>query len=187
MNDMDFLKKCSESIGNFESDMFGVGVVTFLDHHGSTSPIEKIFYTAVRTIQKINSIDDWAWATPDESSIKIGLEILPQFSIGHYRVDFLVRMHPTPNQDGSQQIKEVIIECDSQEFHERSEKERRYEKKRDRFFQINGYKVFHFTGSEIVREPFRVAGEALSFVTGFTQNALVDENYLAHEFLDLPE
>lgn len=62
-------------------------------------------------------------------------------------------------------IKSLIVECDSQEFHERTEKERRYEKARDRHLLSMGYKVFHYTGSEICKDPIGVAIEILVYLT----------------------
>jgi Uncharacterized protein conserved in bacteria len=69
-----------------------------------------------------------------------------------------------PKFKGKWESRQVIVECDSQQFHERTEEERRYEKQRDRFLTVEGYKVFHFTGAEIVRNPWSVAAEILEFV-----------------------
>lgn len=60
---------------------------------------------------------------------------------------------------------DVIIECDSQMFHDRTERERRYEKMRDRYLIQQGYKTFHYTGKEITDSPFKVAAEILAYVT----------------------
>ena len=61
--------------------------------------------------------------------------------------------------------KKIIIECDSQLFHERTEKERRYEKLRDRYFTKKGYKIFHYTGKEITDYPCKIAAEILAYIT----------------------
>jgi very-short-patch-repair endonuclease len=50
-------------------------------------------------------------------------------------------------------------------WHERTERERRYEKRRDRDLARHGYHVFRFTGKEIMEDPGRVAIEVLGYVT----------------------
>jgi very-short-patch-repair endonuclease len=149
-----FLERCSEIIGNYENEIFNILKWCFVHENNINSPIEQILYFAFETLKEINrcSIED--------------IDIVPQVKIGGYRVDFFVKG------------KGVIIECDSQEFHDRTEKERRYEKVRDRFFQSNGYKVFHFTGKEIKDTPFEVAAEILSFLTKTKKEDLLNENFL---------
>ena len=38
---------------------------------------------------------------------------------------------------------------------------RRYEKKRDRYLIQKGFSTFHFTGNEIIENPYKVAKTAL--------------------------
>lgn len=75
--------------------------------------------------------------------------------------------------DGKQ-MSAVIVECDGHDFHEKTESDRRYEKQRDRYFQRLGYKVIHFTGSEIVKDPFAAAAEAISIAIGEEVETLLD-------------
>lgn len=91
-----------------------------------------------------------------------GLSIIPQADIGKYRADF--RISHERKFKNRWEHRQVIVECDSQQFHERTEEERRYEKQRDRFLTTEGYKVFHYTGTEIVKEPWSVAAGILEFV-----------------------
>jgi very-short-patch-repair endonuclease len=102
-----------------------------------------------------------------------GLSVDPQRKVGKFRVDFTVSYHchawpNTKGQPGDNAIldggKTIIIECDGHEWHERTEKERRYEKQRDRFLQSKGYEVFHYTGKEITDDPFKVADEILDYL-----------------------
>lgn len=68
--------------------------------------------------------------------------------------------------------KVVIIECDSQQFHERTEPERRYEKARDRFLQVEGYKIFHYTGASIKNNSLDIAKEIIAYVLDCDERCL---------------
>jgi DNA-binding response OmpR family regulator/very-short-patch-repair endonuclease/transcription elongation factor Elf1 len=65
--------------------------------------------------------------------------IVPQYSVGHYRLDFAI---PTSK---------VAIELDGHEFHS-SKRQRTYDAKRDRYLQEQGWRVYRFTGTEIYRD-----------------------------------
>ncbi|MDO8357217.1 MAG: DUF559 domain-containing protein [Nitrospirota bacterium] len=96
-----------------------------------------------------------------------GLDITPQYVLGKYRIDFKVSYDRSPKHfaDIAQlQSNVILVECDSQEWHERSEKERRYEKARDRYLISNGHEVFHYTGKEIKDDPVTVAAEIIAHV-----------------------
>ena len=110
------------------------------------SPIEQMLFLALTSADSVFKFcrDNY-----------ISIEILPQFSIGKYRVDFLVKGD----------IDKLVVECDSQEWHERTEPQRRHEKERDRFIQSKGYKVFHFTGKEIMETPHLPALEIIQHAT----------------------
>jgi len=56
-----------------------------------------------------------------------------------------------------------VVECDSQQFHERTEEERRYEKARDRFLQKKGYKIFHYTGADIKSNYKKIVREIIRY------------------------
>jgi len=111
------------------------------------SPIEQMLYCALKTIKELNYLED--------------LKVVPQYKIGQYRVDFLVAKK-----------KVVIIECDSQQFHERTEPERRYEKARDRFLQVEGYKIFHYTGASIKNNSLDIAKEIIAYVLDCDERCL---------------
>lgn len=88
--------------------------------------------------------------------------ITPQKRIGRYRVDFEVQYYRVDNRSNA--LRSVLVECDSQTFHDRTERERRAEKIRDRFLQMSGHKVLHFTGTEIFTNPFFVAAEVIAYL-----------------------
>ena len=157
---VEFLDKCTGEVGKCQGDMFNQDVWSFLHDRGIESPIEQMLYAALRTVQELNVIDD---ADPVESNgepVVLGLSIEPQHEVGRYRVDFCLCYSTRTAQ------RRLIVECDSQAWHERSEKERRYEKRRDRFLAAEGLKVFHYTGREIMENPMRVAKEIIVHVTG---------------------
>lgn len=138
------------------------------------SPIEQLFYCAIHALREINYIK-----ISEEGSE--GLGIIPQCPINVYKVDFFISYHKMIKSKAPQlefenkykykmytllfmELKKVIVECDSQIFHERTESERRYEKKRDRDLTRLGYKVFHFTGKEITDNPYLPAKEVLEYL-----------------------
>lgn len=160
-----------KKLGDNESDIFIDEVETFIgDFNDSSlavieSQIEQILLTALLFIMKKNSVHLSDPILIDEFKIVAGLIIDPQFEIGPYRVDFRIenrkQLWNEKNDIIADESKIILVECDSQEWHERSEKERRYEKARDRYFAKKGLKIFHYTGKEITEDPAKVAAEIL--------------------------
>jgi very-short-patch-repair endonuclease len=147
------------------------------------SPIERMLNSALVTSRIERNLSDGApqtWKRNDKGSRETwdfecseGLSIDPQRKIGKFRVDFAVSYHccawaNSGGRPGDSKVldcgKTIVIECDGHEWHERTEKERRYEKKRDRFLQSKGYEVFHYTGKEVTDDPFKVAEEILDYL-----------------------
>lgn len=126
-----------------------------------TSPIEMAFFTAIHLMLEQSGLGHHNTMVDGKLEM-FGTIVSPQFKIDKYRADFLVSYRKDPEFV----TKKVVVECDGHNFHDRSEPERRAEKQRDRFFQKNGYRVFHFTGSEIIKNPFFCASEVLEFLTG---------------------
>jgi very-short-patch-repair endonuclease len=104
------------------------------------------------------------------------LIIAPQAEIAKYRVDFLltlvVRMisidyveYP-PGVVGHEDaqgrvVKELVVECDGHDFHDRTKQQASRDRARDRELQLRDLAVVRFTGSDIFRDPFRCADQAL--------------------------
>lgn len=130
---------------------------------GLQSPIEMVMWVALHAVAQVNRMEFNDFV--DSNTFTGGLDILPQYKVGKYRADFLVVSYGHGDPDVSPR-REVIVECDGTAFHERTEPERRYEKARDRFFQKKGYKIFRYTGSEILKRPYEIAVEILDFVDG---------------------
>jgi hypothetical protein len=153
-NVMAFLDRASKAYGDFRREEFNQYM--WMQARGVSSPIEQLFLIAINLVAEfnyidINQVDSFSDANDD-------LLIIPQWSVGKYRVDFAIRRHPID--------KVVCIELDGHDFHDRNEPQRRYEKARDRFLTAAGYSVLHFTGSEIVKDPCAAALEAVNLASG---------------------
>lgn len=172
MSDIDrFVERCASIVGQYEKDDFLCDQDSSYVHLSIESPIEQLFYTAFRTLVRINGFEAEEW----KPGVHVGASISPQYEIGRYRVDFLATFSRWPDENGNQKTKHLIVECDSQAFHERTEKERRYEKARDRYLQLKDLKIFHFTGKEIILDPFKVASEVLIHLTDLPLDIPVTE------------
>lgn len=75
------------------------------------------------------------------------LAIAPQQRVLSYRVDFLVVMRSDESGHHT-----AVVECDGHDFHERTKKQARRDKLRDREMQGLGHAVLRFTGSEIYKD-----------------------------------
>lgn len=118
-------------------------IIEFLEVLGSVgdglTPIELLMYLGI-----ISSIRDGY----------MGIETNLQHKIGDYRVDFMLRSEWL---DLS-----IVIECDGHDFHEKTKEQAARDKKRDRYLQSMGFKVFRFSGSEIWKDPFTCAQEIVA-------------------------
>lgn len=173
---LSFLSLCGEIVAADARGMFDQNTWSFLHDHSIISPIEQRLYAAMQLVADINGYERMEPEEVEGQLYLYGFDIRPQVEIDKYRVDFLVTYYPYPqkNPDGSrtQTLRTVIVECDSQQWHERTEPERRYEKARDRHFMKAGYKVFHFTGAEIMKDPFEPAAEVVAFLVDSSKEGL---------------
>jgi very-short-patch-repair endonuclease len=94
------------------------------------TPIEKVMLAILYRIQADKKCD---------------IFIFPQEYIENYRVDFLIKFP-------EHKERQIIIECDGHDFHEKTKEQARHDKERDRYFVSNGYEVYHYTGSEIYND-----------------------------------
>jgi len=162
---LNFLNFCCETISRFKMVEFESHIILKYAEEEINSPIEQILFCALETIREINYIEKAEPFDIDAGTFLSGLAVYPQYQIGEYRCDFFVGYYKLDYSLKKQKAQTIIVECDSQEFHERTEKERRYEKMRDRFFLSQGYKVFRYTGKEIIERPLDIAIEIIAFVT----------------------
>ncbi len=177
-NVLEFFNKCSREMGKFKENDFNVGIDLACDHYKIESPIEQILYCAIETVRELNYLDRATRVFKEKTIVEHeGLEIFPQYEIDKYRVDFFIS-NGLRVEENKYVYREIIVECDSQEFHERTEQERRYEKTRDRYLISHGYKIFHYTGAEIIKNSMNIAAEIIAFVLDLDPKGLaVDSNF----------
>lgn len=145
-----------------------LSVVNAMGKKKIVSPIEQILFLTVVSL-------DSAMLQLRENYKHI--EIIPQYKMGRYKVDFLMK--------GDKD--KLVVECDSQKWHETSEEHRRYEKERDRFIQASGYKIFRYTGKEIMDRAPLIAVEILHHVSSSDQTInikMFKEMYKVEEGVD---
>jgi very-short-patch-repair endonuclease len=88
------------------------------------------------------------------------LEIEPQALVGDYRVDFLLTMRLRPA-TGATRTARMVVECDGHEWHERTRQQAQRDRARDRAIQALDLPVYRYTGSEVWRDVFAAALEAV--------------------------
>lgn len=124
------------------------------------SPIEEILMAALyiennmspETLFFSSGEYQWGCVPPFEGAA----HVWQQAAIGQYRVDILIDDTTVP---GARRL--MVVECDGHDFHEKTKEQARRDKQRDRFLQSKGFKVLHFTGSEIWADPEKCAAEII--------------------------
>jgi len=152
-----FQLKARDIYGEIHKESFDMQMSHYLLDIGISSPIEEIFFMALH-LQCAEIGNEFITDEDYENyhkGYKFVLNVIPQKKIGNYKVDFLIQLHQ------GLRVTELIVELDGHEFHDRDKKQRSYEKARDRFFIKSGYKVFHYTGSDIVNKPHHIAYEVM--------------------------
>lgn len=170
-NVFEFIHKAGELREKMMAERFGQEMHSNCLEMGMSSPIEHLFWVAAHVLcesefQTVNPEPSFI-RKPDggwDSELKDGIYIHPQFQVEKYRVDFLIRQHGI---GPDEHLGPVIVELDGHDFHDKDKRQRSYEKARDRFLVKKGYRVLHFTGSDVVADPFKVAYEALEMVGCF--------------------
>lgn len=115
--------------------------------HGASTPIERLMAAALRAKiieSDLHILPGWilegrAPAKPHE----LGFTVVSQFVVGPYTADFVVF------RTGFAVTIAVAVECDGHEFHDRTKSQAVHDRRRDRYFQEQGYQIARFTGSEI--------------------------------------
>lgn len=149
-NVLAFVDEAAEVYGKIQEEHFSQEVYTVLVDSNLSSPIEDLFYIAL----KLQCASVFVDINPGKNH---GLFVTPQAQIGKYRVDFLIEFHHKKGTNAP-----VIVELDGHAFHDKDKHQRSYEKARDRFLVKSGYKVLHFTGSDVNADPHKVVFEVLS-------------------------
>lgn len=169
-----FIGKAAEDIGEIEAFNFTVMTVSELSDMKFESPIEQIFYVAMGVYARYHSIElrHKSLAYNSETIEPVSdLLFEPQKLIGKYRVDLALEYIKF---DGEKVT--VIVELDGHDFHDKDKKQRAYEKARDRYLTRVGYKVLHFTGSELVKDPYLTVLETFVALDIADESAITEYN-----------
>lgn len=169
-NVREFLDRASSLYGRLQADRFGQDMHGHIVEGYLQSPIEDLFWIALRLLcdvygQAFNPDPDCD--ENDEAIHALGIQAECQRQIGPYRVDFFTNRHYLGRHDGKwvrDCDQPLIVELDGHDFHDKDKRQRSYEKARDRYLVAHGYRVVHFTGSDVVSDPFRVAYEVLNLL-----------------------
>lgn len=157
-NVLAFIEKASDGIARFHREMFSQWMFTAVYEDITKSPIEDLFYVALHAMAETNFIETNPLPFFDSEGkrhVTAGIQIVPQHQIGNYFVDFLITYTDGPPDN------HVVVELDGHDFHDKDKHQRSYEKRRDRYLLKAGYRVLHYTGSDVVADPYKVAHEVL--------------------------
>lgn len=163
-----FSAKASEWYGKMMAERFSIEMYQNCVDMLMESPIEHLFWIAVQALCE----SEYTAVNPDPLDGKPtrGVHIRQQARVGKYRVDFLLEQVGLGPDDV---YTPIVVELDGHDFHDRDKTQRSYEKARDRFLVRQKLRVLHFTGSDVVADPFKVAHEALEMLGVFDGNGQV--------------
>ncbi len=161
-----FIDRASDLRGKMAAERFSQDVHCECVEKMS-SPIEHLFWIAAKLLCESAYVEMNPYPEMGPSGETIypcGAYLTPQHPVGPYKVDFLL----TQSGIGPDEIlTPVVVELDGHDFHDKDKRQRSYEKARDRHLVKAGFRVIHFTGSDVVADPFKVAYEALEMVGVF--------------------
>ena len=180
VNVKSFINKWTGIAGKYHEGEIAVDCL-FVSSSLCQSPIEQLFYSAITVVLDMNGLEFKEIHLDNDKTAYSGIDIMPQEKINKYRVDFCLYYYSslvvdvnTLRTEYKEICKKIAVELDGQSFHDTDEKQRRYEKARDRFLQKKGFKVFRYTGSEIVRDPFAAALECIAYLIGADERDLAE-------------
>jgi len=97
-----------------------------------------------------------------------GLALEPQHRVTvegvNYRLDFKVKLQHPDFYDAARRVyRETLpligVELDGHDFHEKTKEQVTARNKRDRDLQVAGWRIFHISGSELVRRGYDAVSE----------------------------
>lgn len=151
-------------VARMEEDRFRYEMHANCIDVGMQSPIEDLFWIACVVLCKAHYQELNPGPLLAHEGVPVfgcGIYIKPQAKVAKYRVDFLITQVGLGPED---KLSPVVVELDGHDFHDKDKHQRSYEKARDRELVKKGLRVLHFTGSDVVKDPFACAFEALQMV-----------------------
>ncbi len=166
-----FIAKASELYGRMKADHFSQQMQAHILERGLESPIEDMFYVAITAMAEAYGEATEGHPDPDRED-NFGVFITPQYQVGPYRTDFVIGRLSLSYLKDIQKCEPVvhvpvIVELDGHDFHDKDKRQRSYEKARDRYLVQRGYRVLHFTGTDVCADPFKAAFEVLQLLDVF--------------------
>jgi len=167
------IEKLCEQVGQLASSYTAMSFENW--RYGVDSPIEALMLVGMLQLVPLQEIDIAPiWEVeiltdnphPDVSAriAKRGcMAIQMQHELLDWPADFVISCP-------SISPKQVIIECDGHDFHERTKEQARRDRSRDRAAQEAGYMMLRYTGSEIYRDPLGCAKSAIKALAGFIED-----------------
>lgn len=153
---------CRQYMDSALECIFGWEINTWADNmkHPLESPIEAAFYVWW-VAGRVANEHQLRIVPQREVTVQIGSELRK------YRVDFAVepldRLYLCFAEALGYGLK-VAIELDGHEFHERTKEQVALRNRRDRDLQAHGWRVFHVSGSELVKDGKRQTQEVVEAV-----------------------
>ena len=119
-----------------------------------TSPIEKILFLAFRLVEIVRS--------SELCEKSVAIIVTPQYEIDtgkkRYYADFYINIESYIEDVG------VIVECDGQEFHQKTKKQVEHDNEREYEIKKCGYDILRFSGSQIYNNPFKCANDIFDYL-----------------------
>jgi len=114
------------------------------------SPIEVVFKLWWEVVSRADWWTPWDWC-------QLNPQVTVKLETSSYRLDFQVACGDLGTQEIARRYRIapplIGVELDGHDFHERTKEQVTLRNKRDRDLQAAGWKVFHFSGSELLHEP----------------------------------
>lgn len=121
------------------------------------SPIEEILYSHILfCCDGFNNVIPLSF--PEEMH-NFETWVSPQYKVGKYTADFVFCCRFKGEES------RLLVECDGHDFHEKTKEQAINDKKRDRYFTSQGYKILRFTGSEIYNSAENCAEEITNILS----------------------
>lgn len=87
----------------------------------------------------------------------------PQVQFPWARVDFVIHAYCHYERFAPLGWRQLIVECDGHDFHERTKEQAARDRSRDRDAQLAGIEIFRFTGSELWRDAWGCAAQVIEW------------------------
>lgn len=135
-----------------------------VDEEDLESPIEAVFLVWFHALVALGDAVPLPWTR---------VHCSPQLTVDcagrTYRLDFCIQPDPDLLFDAQKagiSIPAIAVELDGHDWHERTKEQVIDRNRRDRDLQAAGWKVFHFSGTELLRDPVACVEQVLGFASG---------------------